>query len=96
MDPVDQLKARVARIQPDDAREDVIEAPGPLKPRAGKGGIVGIGGPKQEVHGQSRAATEQGMHAIAARASGGDGVRERGRRRRRDPFCTRPGWERYR
>jgi len=41
VDPVDQLKARVARIQPDDARADVIEAPGPLKPRAGKGGIVG-------------------------------------------------------
>jgi len=44
----------------------VIEAHGPFQQGAGKGAIMGIGGPEQEMDGQAGAATEQGMHPIAA------------------------------
>ena len=44
----------------------MIEAHGPFQQGAGKGAIMGIGGPEQEMDGQAGAATEQGMHPIAA------------------------------
>ena len=62
----DQLQAPIARIQPDDARAQVVEAYGPFEQGASKGGVMGIGGPEQEVHGQAGPPTEERMHPIAA------------------------------
>jgi hypothetical protein len=66
MDPVDQVQAPIGRIQPDDARTQPVEAHGPFEQGAGKGAIMGIGGPDQEVHGQARTTTQQRMHPIAS------------------------------
>src|SRR5215472_4884464 len=66
MDPGDEAQARVGGIQTDDARTQSVEAHGPLKPRASEGGIMDIGRGEQKEDRQARAATEQGMDAIAA------------------------------
>jgi len=66
MDPGDKAQIPIRGIQTDDARTDLIETYGPLKPRASERGIMDVGGGEQKVDGQAGAATEQGMHAIAA------------------------------
>lgn len=66
MDPVDQLQAPIGSIQADDAGMQVVEASCQFEQGTGKGGIMRMGGPDQEVHGQAGSATEQRMHAIAA------------------------------
>jgi hypothetical protein len=43
----------------------VVEAYCPCEQGTGKGSIMGMSGPEQEVDGQAGAATEQGMHPIA-------------------------------
>lgn len=58
MDPVDQLQSPIARIQPDDARAQVVEAHCPFKQGTSKGGIMSIGWPDQEMHRQAGAAAE--------------------------------------
>src|SRR5947209_16467275 len=60
-----QFQAPITCIQPDDARAQMIEAHSPFQQGSGKGAVMGIGGPDQEVHGQARTTTEQGMHPIA-------------------------------
>ena len=65
MDPVDQLQSPIARIQPDDARAEPVQAHCQCEQGAGKGTIMGIGWLDQEVHGQAGTTTEQRMHAIA-------------------------------
>ena len=49
----------------------MIEAHSPFQQGSGKGAVMGIGGPEQEVDGQAGAATEQGMHPIAAQKRAG-------------------------
>src|SRR5437660_700232 len=66
VDPVDELKAPVAGIQADDAWANGVEAHGQFQQGAGKGSIMAVGWGDQEMHGQAGAATEQGMHTIAA------------------------------
>ena len=61
----DELQAPIGSIQPDDAGMQVVEAHCQFEQGTGKGGIMGIGWPDQEVYGQAAAATEQRMHAIA-------------------------------
>ena len=65
VDPVDELQAPIGRIEPDDAGMQVVEAHCQFEQGTRKGGIMGIGGPDQEVDRQPGAATEQRMHAIA-------------------------------
>src|SRR5579863_3932586 len=66
MDPGDKLEAPIASIQADHARANGVETQRPLEQRASKRGIMEVGRGEQKEDGQTRAATEQGMHAIAA------------------------------
>ncbi len=66
MDPDDKAQTPIRGIQTDDARTDLIETHGPLKPRASERGIMDVGGGEQKEDGQAGAATEQGMYAITA------------------------------
>jgi hypothetical protein len=66
MDPGDEAQAPIGGIQADHARVNRVETHGPFQQWASKGGIMDIGRGEQEEEGQARAATEQGMHAIAA------------------------------
>jgi hypothetical protein len=65
VDPVHALQTPRGSIQPDDAGMHVGEMHGQFEQGTGKAGIMGIGWPDQEVHGQAGAATEQRMHALA-------------------------------
>ena len=66
VDPSDEAQAPIGGVQANYARTDGVEAHGPLQQGLGKGGIMDVGRRKQKEDGQARAATEQGMHAIAA------------------------------
>src|SRR5438874_2277492 len=65
VDPVDELKAPIGGIQADDAWTKAIETDGQFQQGAGKGSIMTVGRGDQEMHGQTGAATKQGMHPIA-------------------------------
>jgi len=65
MDPSDEAQAPIAGIQPDDARTDVVEANGPLKPRLGEGGIMDVGRGEQKEDGQTRPAAQQRVDTLA-------------------------------
>jgi hypothetical protein len=62
---VDELKAPIAGIQADDAWANGVEVDGQFQQGAGKGSSMTVGWGDQEMHGQTRAATKQGMHPIA-------------------------------
>ena len=61
----DELKAPIGGIQANDARAKVIEADGQFQSATSKGSIMTVGWGDQEMHGQTGAATKQGMLAIA-------------------------------
>jgi|GEM_PF-2911480 len=65
VDPTDEAQPPIGGIQADHARANVVEAHGPLQERTGKRRVMEIGWGEQKEEGQARAATEQGMHAIA-------------------------------
>ena len=48
MNPSEQTQSPIARIEPDDARADVIEGHGPGKERPSKRSIMDIGGREQK------------------------------------------------
>ena len=95
MDPGNEAQAPIGGIQADNAGADGIEAHGPFQQRARKGGIMHIGRREQVENGQAGAATKQGMHPIAARASGADAAREHDPPQHQGRGGTRPGWGRY-
>ena len=66
VDPSNEAQAPISGVQAYDARTDGVEAHGPLQQGLGKGGIMDISWRQQKEDGQARAATEQGMRAIAA------------------------------
>ncbi len=66
MDPADEPESPIRGIQADDAWADRKEMYSPLQQRTGERSIMDVGRRKQKEDGQARAATEQGMHAIAA------------------------------
>src|SRR6266704_3001385 len=65
-DPSDEAQAPIGGIQADDARADGVEAHRPFQEGTSKRSIMDVGGREQVENGQAGAATEQGMHAIAA------------------------------
>ena len=66
VNPGDEAQAPIGGIQANEARTDRIELHGPFQERASKGGIMAVGRGEQKEDGQAGAATEQGMHPIAA------------------------------
>ena len=66
MDPGNEAQAPVGGVQTDDARMDLIETNSPLQQRASERGIMDVGWGEQKEEREAGAATEQGMHAIAA------------------------------
>src|SRR5437588_9369039 len=66
MDPSDETQAPVGGVQADDARADVIETHRPLQEWSSERSIMDVGWGEQKEERQTGAATEQGMHAIAA------------------------------
>ncbi len=65
VDPGNETQPPIGGIQANEARADRVEAHGPFQQWASEWGIMDVSGRKQEEEGQTRAATEQGMHAIA-------------------------------
>ena len=53
MDPADELQTRVASIQTDDPRANIIEIHGPLQERPGKGSIMHMSRREEEEHRQA-------------------------------------------
>jgi hypothetical protein len=65
VDPGNEASAPVASVEPNDARAQPIEAHGPREQRLGKGGVVAVGGGKEEEQGQARPTAQQSVDAIA-------------------------------
>ena len=66
MDPGDKPQSPIGGVQADNARANGIEAHGPFQQRTSKWSIMDVGGRKQKEEVQAGAATEHGMHPIAA------------------------------
>src|SRR5512135_8960 len=75
MNPADELKAPIASSHAHDAGTDPVEAACQFQPGTGKEGVVPMGWPDQKEQWQAAAATEQGMHPIAAQEGTGMGSR---------------------
>src|SRR5438094_9307600 len=66
VDPGDEAQPPRGGIQADDARADVIETHRPFQKGTSKRGIMDVGRREEKKERQARAATEQGVHPIAA------------------------------
>ena len=66
VNPGDEAQAPIGRVQADETRTDGIDPHGPFQQGARKGSIMHVGAGEQKEERQALAATEQGMHAIAA------------------------------
>jgi len=66
VDPGDERGSPIGGVEADDTWPEGIEGNGSGEQGLGEGGVVAVGRGEAEEHGQTRAAAEQGMDAVAA------------------------------